>query len=273
MSALLEITGLSLRIGGTPVLEDVSLTVGAGERVGLIGASGSGKSMTALAVMGLLPERSRTTGSVMLGGRELLGRDERRIASLRGAEMAMVFQEPMTALDPLMPVGRQVAEVVRLHRRVTAAAARSAALRLLEAVQLPRAATLFRVYPHQLSGGQRQRVVLAMAMVNNPGLLICDEPTTALDVTVQAAVLDLLRGLVTEHQTSLLFITHDLAVVSQMCERVVVMRAGRVVETGDAAQVFARPAHPYTAGLLAVSDLTTVPPRSRLTAPAEGGGP
>jgi peptide/nickel transport system ATP-binding protein len=275
---VLAVDGLSVRIGGVPVLSDVGFAVDAGERVGLIGESGSGKSITALSVMGLLPDGAHATGSVRLRGEQVLGAPERRLAALRGDTAAMVFQEPMTALDPVVPVGRQVAEAVRLHRPMPRAQARAAALELLAQVRLPRPQALFRTYPHQLSGGQRQRVVLAMAMANRPGLLICDEPTTALDVTVQKAMLDLIRGLVADADTSLLFITHDLAVVSEVCDRVLVMYGGRVVESGPVAQVLGRPRHPYTAGLLATSDLTAVPPGSSLrtipgTVPRAGGFP
>ncbi len=255
----LLIEDLTVRTASDRTLVDaVSLTVAPGERVGLIGESGSGKSLTALSVLGLLDENLTASGRVDVGGEhDLLRRPERRLARLRGSAVSMVFQEPMTALDPLVRVGRQVAEVVGLHGRGRAsrAVARRRAASLLTEVGLPGAE---RAYPHQLSGGQRQRVMIAMALANDPGLLVADEPTTALDVTVQAQVLDLMGRLVARRGTGLLFITHDLAVVAQVCERVVVMKDGRVVEQGPVADVFADPRHAYTRTLLAAS---TLPPR------------
>ncbi|WP_410616390.1 ABC transporter ATP-binding protein [Amycolatopsis sp. lyj-109] len=237
----LSVTGL--RIGD--LVRDVSFEIGAGERVGLIGESGSGKSLTALAIMGLLPEELPASGSVRLHDRELLGMSEKDLSRLRGDELAMVFQEPMTALNPAMRVGRQVTEPGRLHGR------RHRAEDLLDAVGLPGTA---RAYPHQLSGGQRQRVVLAMALANEPSLLICDEPTTALDVTVQAQILTLIRRALSR-ESALLFITHDLAVVASVCERVLVMLDGEIVEAGSTREVLTQPKHAYTRKLLAASDL------------------
>ncbi|MGW7532627.1 ABC transporter ATP-binding protein [Amycolatopsis sp. NPDC054798] len=228
------------------LVRGVSFELGAGERVGLIGESGSGKSLTALSVLGLLPEGLSATGSVRLDGRELLGASEKELSRLRGNEMAMVFQEPMTALNPAMRVGRQVTEPFRVHGRRGRPAEE-----LLAAVGLPGVA---RAYPHQLSGGQRQRVVLAIALANDPGLLICDEPTTALDVTVQAQILSLIRQRLSA-ENSLLFITHDLAVVAQMCDRVLVMLDGAIVEHGSTREVLTAPKHAYTQRLLAASDL------------------
>ncbi|MBB4687161.1 ATP-binding cassette domain-containing protein [Amycolatopsis jiangsuensis] len=228
------------------LVRGVSFEIGAGERVGLIGESGSGKSLTALSVLGLLPEGLRATGSVRLGGRELLDASEKDLSPLRGREMAMVFQEPMTALNPAMRVGRQVTEPFRAHRRRARPAEE-----LLAAVGLPGTA---RAYPHQLSGGQRQRVVLAMALANDPSLLICDEPTTALDVTVQAQILSLIKTSLPA-ESSLLFITHDLAVVASVCDRVLVMLDGEIVEHGPARDVLTAPQHAYTQRLLAASDL------------------
>ncbi|HZX07880.1 ABC transporter ATP-binding protein [Kribbella sp.] len=238
-------------------MSDVDLTVGAGERVGLIGESGSGKSLTALSILGLLPEDVRAGGSVRLDGvdHELVGADERRMSRVRGRDIAMVFQEPMTALNPTMRIGDQITEAMLIHKTLAKPAAREATAALLERVQLPLDTS--RAYPHQLSGGQRQRVVLALALANDPALLICDEPTTALDVTVQALVLDLIVRGVVDRSSALLFITHDLAVVATVCERVLVMYGGRVVEAGPVAEVFTRPRHRYTEGLLAASDLET----------------
>ncbi|WP_435068424.1 ABC transporter ATP-binding protein [Amycolatopsis thermoflava] len=251
----LEVSELSVHAGAHALVREVSFAVGAGERVGLIGESGSGKSLTASAVMGLLPEGLRASGSAKLTGTELLGVPERELSRRRGRDLAMVFQEPMTALNPLMRVGRQVAEAIRLHTRKSRRAAHEAAVALLDAVKLPDPEQLARAYPHQLSGGQRQRVVLAIALANDPALLICDEPTTALDVTVQAQVLDLILTGVAERETALLFITHDLAVVARVCTRVLVMFEGRIVEEGSTSDVLTRPRHDYTKKLLAASDL------------------
>ncbi|GAA1147889.1 ABC transporter ATP-binding protein [Ornithinicoccus hortensis] len=254
---VLSVRGLSVGTGSTRLLHDVTFRIQRGERVGLIGESGSGKSLTALAVMGLLGEGLRATGSVTLSGHgsNLLTTSERRLSRIRGHDMAMVFQEPMTALNPTMRVGRQVAEAMTLHRTVPAARARQRAVELLDQVGLPDPAQIARSYPHQLSGGQRQRVVTAIALANDPLLLVCDEPTTALDVTVQALVLDLLVRGVEARDAAMLFITHDLAVVASTCERVLVMYGGRIVEAGPVTEVFASPRHRYTQGLLAASDL------------------
>lgn len=236
---MLEVTGLS--VGG--ILEDVSFTVGPGERVGIIGESGSGKSMTALAVLGLLPDGMRATGSVSLAGREILNLPDKKMRALRGSKVAMVFQEPMTALDPMMTVGRQVGEACGGDRaRVE---------KLFSDVGL--AAEKQRSYPHELSGGQRQRVLIALAMAGDPDVLIADEPTTALDVTSQDQVLGLLERLVAERGMSLVFISHDLTVIARMCGRVGVMRDGRVVETGPVEEVLRRPRHEYTRALVAAS--------------------
>ncbi|MEV0893108.1 dipeptide ABC transporter ATP-binding protein [Promicromonospora sp. NPDC050262] len=251
----LDLRGLTVRTqSGRALLSDLSLRVAAGERVGLIGESGSGKTMTALAALGLLPDGVSATGHVGLAGVDgnLLDRGERALARLRGREISMVFQEPMTALNPLMRVGRQVAEAMTVHGVPHGTASRRAA-DLLAEVGLPDGAA--RRYPHELSGGQRQRVVLAMALANAPAVLVADEPTTALDVTVQRQVLDLVVRLVRDRGAGLLFITHDLAVVSQVCERVVVLLDGVVVEEGPVAEVFAHPRHEYTRRLLAASAL------------------
>ncbi|MGB5953301.1 MAG: ABC transporter ATP-binding protein [Ornithinimicrobium sp.] len=255
----LVVDGLSVRAGEIDLLHDVTFSIAAGERVGLIGESGSGKSLTALAVMGLLGEGLRATGDVRLNGHDgnLLERSSAQMAPVRGDDMTMVFQEPMTALNPTMRVGAQVAEVIRLHRGgVSRAHAARQAVEILGQVGLEEAASLARAYPHQLSGGQRQRVVVAIALACDPVVLLCDEPTTALDVTVQATVLDLIVDGVRDRDAALLFITHDLAVVANVCERVLVMYGGRIVEAGPVAEVFADPRHRYTQGLLAASDLS-----------------
>lgn len=253
---LLTVTGLTVRAGSSVLIDDISLQVGQRERVGIIGASGSGKSLTCMAITQLLPEGLTATGSVVRAGEDgnLLQRPERRLAAIRGRRTGMVFQEPMTALNPTMRVGRQVAEVMRLHG-VPAATARAEVQTLLTVVGLPDPDRIARSYPHQLSGGQRQRVVIAIAMANNPDLLICDEPTTALDVTVQATVLDLIDRRADAAESALLFISHDLAVVAQVCDRVLVMYGGRIVEQGPVTQVLTDPQHEHTRRLLADADL------------------
>ncbi|MGW0045046.1 dipeptide ABC transporter ATP-binding protein [Rhodococcus sp. NPDC003348] len=262
---LLEVTGLGVRAGERTLLSEVGFRLDAGERLGLIGESGSGKSLTALNLMGLLPDQLTASGAVRLDGTpgNLLDLSEREWTRLRGDDVSMVFQEPMSALNPLMRVGNQVGEVLALHRGssrhgrgdLSRRARRDVVLDLLAAVNLPDPARIARSYPHELSGGQRQRVLIAIAMANRPRLLICDEPSTALDVTVQAQILDLIDTTVREHDTALLLITHDLAVVSQLCERVLVMRDGEIVESGPIDDVFGDPAHPYTRSLLEASRL------------------
>jgi peptide/nickel transport system ATP-binding protein len=255
LTALLEVQNLRvhLQTGRGPVeaLRGVSLSIRKGETVGLIGESGCGKSITALALMGLLPDGAQVSGSIRLAGQELTTLDDAAMCALRGRRMGMVFQEPMTALNPLHTVGRQIAEPLRLHKKLSAAAARAEALRLLERVHLPQAAQRLDAYPHQLSGGQRQRVVIAIALACGPDLLIADEPTTALDVTIQREVLDLIAQLVAEDGMGLLLISHDLGVMAQTVQRMLVMYAGSVVESGPTAAVFEHLAHPYTRGLFA----------------------
>ncbi|MFW5933405.1 MAG: ABC transporter ATP-binding protein [Actinomycetota bacterium] len=279
--SVLDVTGLSIRTGDHVLIEDVGFHLAAGERVGLIGESGSGKSLTALSIMGLLPDELAVTGEVRLRGveRELLAAGESQRSALRGDRVGMVFQEPMTALNPLMRAGAQVAEVLRIHRTVPdRRAAEERARELLAAVELPEPDVIARRYPHQLSGGQRQRVMLAMALANGPDLLICDEPTTALDVTVQAQMLKLIVDGVAERDSALLFISHDLAVVATICDRILVMYGGRIVEAGPTRQLLTRPRHPYTEGLLAASDLEAVDAAGRLptiegTVPPDGRFP
>jgi oligopeptide/dipeptide ABC transporter ATP-binding protein len=278
---VLEVDGLNVAAGELPLVSDVSFTVAGGERVGLIGESGSGKSLTASAVFGLLPDDVSAAGSVRLEGvdENLVGASENLLSSLRGSRLAMVFQEPMTALNPSMRIVDQVAEARLIHRTARdRAAAHRDALRLLEQVRLRDVAELGRAYPHQLSGGQRQRVLLAIALANDPDVLICDEPTTALDVTVQAQLLDLIVKGAKERTAALLFITHDLAVVATVCERVLVMYGGRIVESGPVGEVLTAPKHRYTKGLLDASDLETVDDAGRLhaiagTVPAAGKFP
>ncbi len=252
---LLEVDTLRVALPGTrgmaEALRGVSFTIARGATLGLIGESGCGKSMTALALMGLLPERAQMSGSIRLQGRELIGLNEAAMCQLRGHRIGMVFQEPMTALNPLHTIGHQVAEPLRLHKGLARVAARAEALRLLDRVQLPNAAQRLDAHPHQLSGGQRQRVMIAMALACGPDLLIADEPTTALDATIQADILDLITALVREEQMALLLISHDLGVMARTVERVLVMYGGTVVESGPTTEVFSHLAHPYTRGLFA----------------------
>jgi len=255
VSLLLEVADLRVTLntarGPADALRGVSFSMARGDTVGLIGESGSGKSITALALMGLLPEGAGVSGSIRLQGRELVGLAEDELCALRGNRVGMVFQEPMTALNPLHRIGHQIAEPLRLHRAMSAGAARAEALRLLERVQLPQARQRLDAYPHQLSGGQRQRVVIAMALACGPDLLLADEPTTALDVTIQREVLDLIGELVAEDGMGLLLISHDLGVMQESVKRLLVMYGGSIVESGPTDAVFARLAHPYTQGLFA----------------------
>ena len=266
MSPLLEVNDLRIAFGRShrEVVHGISFGLEPGERLGLIGESGSGKTVTALAVMGLLAENAYVWGSIRLAGRELVGLRDSELAPLRGDLMSMVFQEPMTALDPTMPVGRQVAEVLLLHQHLGHGVARGRVIEILAEVGLEDPERVADAYPHALSGGQRQRVVVAMALINRPDLVICDEPTTALDVTVQATVLNLLDTALDAVGASCLFISHDLAVVSQLCHRVLVMLDGEIVEQGTMSQVFTAPTHPYTQGLVATARIDAVAPGERL---------
>lgn len=265
--ALIDVQDLTISTKQRTLVSNFNLRMNPGDRVGLIGESGSGKSMTTSALMGLLPEGVSARGSIQLAGhpQNLVEATDKEMQKIRGKDMSMVFQEPLTALNPLMKVGPQVAEIMTSHQTVASkAAAQARAVELLASVKLPDPARAARSYPHQLSGGQRQRAMLAMALANNPGLLLCDEPTTALDVTVQRQVLDLILESVQERGTGLLFITHDLSVVANVCDRVLVMNNGRVVEEGQTGEVFSNPQHPYTRGLLAASDLNATDADGRL---------
>jgi peptide/nickel transport system ATP-binding protein len=252
---LLEIADLSVAIGATRIIKNLSLQVRGGEILGLVGASGSGKSMTALAVMQLLPQSATMTGTVRLRGETLTGKTDAQMQPIRGREVGMVFQEPMTALNPLMRIGAQVAETLRLHSAVSALAAREAAREALDLAGLTGEQGALDRFPYELSGGQRQRVAIAMAMVMSPPLLIADEPTTALDVITQAQVLRLLQELVRARNMGLVLVTHDLAVMAQLADRVAVMHQGEIVEQGAATELLLRPRHPYTAALLAAAAL------------------
>ena len=248
--SLLEVDSLVVDIGGRRVVDDVSFAVPDGGRLGIIGESGSGKTLTALSIVGLAPDAATITGSVRFDGQELLGWPDRRYSDLRGDRIAMVFQDPRTALNPVMRVGRQISEPLRLHRGYGRRSAAVAAEDLCARVGLPDPDRIVRAYPHQLSGGQRQRVGIAMALACRPSLLIADEPTTALDVTVQAEIMELLGQLVVEDGTALIFISHDLALVSGVVDDVMVMRDGRIVEGGSAGQIVGEPSHAYTVQLL-----------------------
>ena len=249
--SLLEITDLSVSIAQIPILRRVSLSVDAGEILGVIGESGSGKSMTALAIMQLLPEGSDAIGSIRLDGEEVIGASEAQMRRLRGGAVGMVFQEPMTALNPVQTIGDQVVETVMIHRRCGRAEALKLARETLDRVELPADRFPLDRYPHELSGGQRQRVVIAMAIAMRPRLLIADEPTTALDVTTQAQILKLLKDLVEERGLALLMITHNLGVVRETSSYVYVMNKGVVVENGPTSQIFEAPREDYTKALIA----------------------
>lgn len=255
---LLQVKNLTVEFPGAPravaAVRDVSFEVGQGEVLGLVGESGSGKSVTSLAVMRLLVPQARTSGEILFEGRDLLATPQDEMRSVRGEKISMIFQEPMTALNPVMRVGDQVAEAVLAHSRngtrLSKGEAWQQAVEALRTVAIPDVERRARDYPHQMSGGQRQRVMIAMAIVNRPQLLIADEPTTALDVTIQAQILELLAELRHKFGLAMLFISHDLAVVSEVSDRIAVMYAGALVEMGPAQAVFRSPAHPYTRGLL-----------------------
>lgn len=251
---LLSVQGLHVSVahphGRTELVRDASFDVSAGEIVGLVGESGSGKSLTALAIMRLLEAPVEVRGRVLLNGRDLLLLRESQMRGVRGADVTMAFQEPMTALDPMSTVGAQLAETVRAHNKVSAAIAWRAAVDMLALVGIPLPDRRAREYPHQLSGGMRQRVMVAMALICEPQLLIADEPTTAVDVTIQAQILELVRNLSQDMGTAVIFITHDLGVVAELCSRVMTMYAGEIVESGAIDSVMPSPAHPYTSALL-----------------------
>ena len=276
MAPLLDIRDLHIRFGSNKAVRGVSLHLDEGEVLGLVGESGSGKSATALAILGLLGPAARVEGVILWQSGDarpidLLKEPAGDLRRLRGREIAMIFQEPMTALNPVMTIGKQVAEAAEAHSPSwTGREAKQRAIRALESVAIPEAARRYGDYPHQFSGGQRQRILIAMALINKPRLLIADEPTTALDVTVQAQVLELLKDLQRQHGLAMLFISHDLAVVGQVASRVAVMRAGEVVETGPCERLLTNPEHPYTRSLLAaVPTLRT--DRSRPLAMVAGG--
>ena len=252
LAPLLTAEHLTIRFGAHTAVDDISFVLRPGETLGLVGESGSGKSATSLALLRLLPPSAQLTGSLHFDGRDLSTLSEAAMRRLRGREISMIFQEPMTALNPVMRIGEQIAESVRTHTPgLSRATVRARVLEAMHEVALPDAERRLRDYPHQFSGGQRQRILIAIALANRPRLLIADEPTTALDVTVQAQILDLLRTLQHTHGLSMLFISHDLAVVSRIAHQVAVMQHGRIVEQAPAAELFLNPQHPYTRKLLA----------------------
>ncbi|MBH0171412.1 MAG: ABC transporter ATP-binding protein [Bacillota bacterium] len=237
--------------GAIPAVDGVDFHVNPGEVLGIVGESGCGKSVTSLSVMGLVPTPpGKIEGEILFKGENLASAPERRMRQIRGNEIGMIFQEPMTSLNPVITIGEQLIESLRIHRKWSKKEAMGKAIEMLKLVGLPRAEELVKEYPHQLSGGMRQRVMIAMAMICDPKLLIADEPTTALDVTIQAQILDLMKRLNKETDTAIMMITHDLGVVAEMCERVVVMYAGKVVEEGEVKTIFQNPKHPYTVGLI-----------------------
>jgi peptide/nickel transport system ATP-binding protein len=251
-SPLLEVTGLSISFGTHRAVDDISFHINPGETLGLVGESGSGKSATSLAILRLLAPEANVTGSISFDGRPLLTLPETAMRRHRGRDISMIFQEPMTALNPVMPVGSQIAEAVLAHYpELSRSAIRQRVLESMHQVALPDPERRLRDYPHQFSGGQRQRILIAMAIVNQPRLLIADEPTTALDVTVQAQILTLLRDLRDLHNLAMLFISHDLAVIAQIADRVAVMQHGHIVEQAPTRDLFLSPQHPYTRKLLA----------------------
>ena len=260
---LLSVEGLGVAMGGVPVLEDVSFAIAPGETLGLVGESGCGKSVTALSIMRLLPEPPAriASGRIVFDSTDLLDLDAERLRSIRGDRIAMIFQEPMTSLNPVFTIGDQIGESLIVHRGASRAAARAEAARLLDLVGIPAAASRLDRYPHELSGGQRQRAMIAIALACKPRLLIADEPTTALDVTVQAQILDLIARLRRELGMAVLLITHDLGVVAEFCDRVAVMYAGRIVEEAPATALFAAPGHRYTEALLRSMPAANAPGR------------
>ena len=280
---LLSLSDLNIAFGSTPAVRSLSLSIGEGESLGLVGESGSGKSVTALAILGLLDESATVTGSIHYDGSDLLTLPTDALRRLRGREIAMIFQEPMTALNPVMPIGEQIAEAVRVHERgLSRREVRARVVEAMQTVALPDPARRFDDYPHQFSGGQRQRILIAMALVNRPRLLIADEPTTALDVTVQAQILDLLRSLRERFGLAMLFISHDLAVVAQVADRVAVMRHGLLLEEAPCAALFQQPLHAYTRSLLGAvptmktdlgQPLATLQPRTVTTVRFRNGEP
>lgn len=262
-SSLVELRDLKVSFDGVRVLHGIDLDVARGEAIGLVGESGCGKSVTWLAALGLLPGKASVTGSVRVDGREICNAGRSALEEVRGGKIAMIFQDPSSSLNPVLRIGRQITEALAIHRGLKGEAARAEALRLLDLVGIPDARRRFDLFPHEFSGGQCQRLMIAIALAGEPDLLIADEPTTALDATIQAQILDLLNRLRAETGMATVFISHDLGAVSQVCERVCVMYAGRIVEQGTIADLFSEPRHPYTRGLFEAIP-TLDGPRKRL---------
>ncbi|WGD36903.1 ABC transporter ATP-binding protein [Lysinibacter sp. HNR] len=268
----LEVTDLTIELRGRRVVDSVSFSIPAGQSFGIIGESGSGKSLTVLAILGLLPEGASVTGSIRYGDRELVGLADRELAQIRGDQIGIVFQEPQTALSPLRRLGKQMTEALRIHYSLTRAEERATAIELATRVGLPNPDSIVRAYPHQVSGGQRQRAAIAAAIATNPRILIADEPTTALDVTVQKEILALFRRLTDSTEMSLVFITHDLAVLSQVADQMIVLHEGRVIERGTASTVLRSPRHSVTQALVsAARELSWKKPSNRAAATLPGG--
>ncbi len=265
---LLEVQNLHVRFatyeGEVHAVRGVDFTLAPGQTLGIVGESGSGKSQTVLALMGLLPDNAAVSGRVRFEDQELLGLPTAALNRIRGARIGMVFQDPMTSLNPYLSIGRQLTEVLQLHRGMDRRSAQAEAIRMLDAVRIPEAPARLRQYPHELSGGMRQRVMIAMALLCRPALLIADEPTTALDVTVQAQILALLRELRHEFGTAIVLITHDLGMVAALCDQVLVMYAGEAVEGAALGEIFASPQHPYTLSLLAAMPRLEIEPGAHL---------
>lgn len=251
--ALLSVRDLCVTMGRVQPLDRISLSLDQGQILGVVGESGSGKSLTAMAIMGLLPLMGGrvSSGSIQFAGTELVGLDAPAYRAIRGQRLALITQNPMTSLDPMLKVGAQVDQVATLHLGLSAAAAKARTLELLQQLRIPDGSTVYHQYPHQMSGGMKQRIVIAMALAGDPDLIIADEPTTALDVTIQAQIIQILVDLVRSRGLALLLITHDMGVVAQACDKVVVLYAGRVAESNTVQDIFARPAHPYTRALIA----------------------
>ena len=250
MAPLVSIEGLSVAFNGVAVLRGVDLDLGKGEALGLVGESGSGKSVTWLAALGLLPRQAKVAGSVRLDGRELLGAPVSELDRTRGGRIAMIFQDPASSLNPVLTIRKQLCEALALHRDLQGETVKAEALRLLNLVGIPDAARRLSAYPHEFSGGQVQRIMIAMALAGNPEVLIADEPTTALDATIQAQILELLSTIRREMSMAMVLISHDLGVVAENCDRVAVMYAGRIIEQAPGNQLFADPVHPYSQGLI-----------------------
>jgi len=271
MSALLEIRGLNVHFaladGDVHAVKDASLTINQAECLGVVGESGSGKSQLFLAAFGLLAANGRATGSVRYRGEEILGASPKRLNALRGGAVTMIFQDPLTSLTPHMKVGAQIMEALMLHRRLPRAEAKARAREMLDYVRIPESARRLRQYPHELSGGMRQRVMIAMATITGPDLIIADEPTTALDVTVQAQILEILRALKTDKKTAIAMVSHDMGVIAGIADRVQVMRHGEIVECGSADEIFYAPRHAYTRMLL-----DSIPKADEIPAPATAVG-